>query len=604
MMKPKQNVRTSILLLAAGVILPVVARGEPTVKVFVVEPAVSNHLVLPQAPLPPTCQAKKEMKISACRGEYEPASFVVTTDQPLRSVTVEIGQLEGSTGLLPAQAVDVRAVKLVYREFHDNPKHEGQAVPILLLHDDALFTIQKNPQYGAKEGDPGDPYFNVPRSPVKDAAELLPLRIEKLKQFWITVHVPNDAPAGTYRAPVQLRSEGSALAELVLEVNVLPFALLPSMLEYSLYYPAYLDTEDLPPHLAAHTTDWTGGGMGACLSARRYRLEMENMLAHGVDNPNIYYIGWHATSLDRLAAMVKIREQAGMKGKPLYLVGHPAIVEQRPLTDQERQTSAQAVQEIVTWASQHGYDEVYFMGGDEWSGDMLTDERSSIEAIHAGGGKVFKAGGRDLFDRQGDLLDLPILHSPVGNEVLSQFADMDPHDPEVLPRSLSRFQQAASIAHFQTPEYRREIDNFHAHGSKCYTYMNPMPSVFFPEIHRRNLGLGLWRAGFDGMMNWSYNHMVGTVTTQSWTWSYVWRTEDGVIDTLGWEALREGVDDVRYLTTLLSLVNRASGPHSQDPLVRETFQWLGEVDVQAGNLNQIRAEMARHIEALSVLGRK
>ena len=98
--------------------------------------------------------------------------------------------------------------------------------------------------------------------------------------------------------------------------------------------------------------------------------------------------------------------------------------------------------------------------------------------------------------------------------------------------------------------------------------------------------------------------MVGTVTTQSWTWSYVWRTEDGVIDTLGWEALREGVDDVRYLTTLLSLVNRASGPYSQDPLVRETFRWLGEVDVQAGNLNQIRAEMARHIEALSVLGRK
>jgi hypothetical protein len=83
---------------------------------------------------------------------------------------------------------------------------------------------------------------------------------------------------------------------------------------------------------------------------------------------------------------------------------------------------------------------------------------------------------------------------------------------------------------------------------------------------------------------------------------YVYRTEDGVIDTLNWEGFREAVDDVRYLTTLLTALDRASGPFSNAPLVRDTYEWLGKVDVEKGSLNDIRAEMARRIEALTELG--
>ncbi len=591
--------RVLVLAFVGCLFLPGLALAEPQVEVFIVEPPISNHLILPRTPLPKTCKRAKRMKVVACRGEYEPASFVLTTDQPLEGVKVEVGTLSGPAGNIPKEAVDIRTVKLTYREFHDNKKHEGQAIPILLLHDDSLFSIKKNPKYGMKKGDPGDPYFNVPRQPVKDSAELVPLRVEDFKQFWVTVHVPEHAAAGTYRAPVRIVARNAKAQELSLEVKVLDFRLLPPMLEYSIYYPAYLDTEDLPSHYRAAgsvTTEWKGT-MGAPLSSRQYRLELENMLAHGVDNPIIYYIGWNATSLTRLEKMVRIREAVGMK-KSLHLLGHPAFLEERPPTEEERKKSIEAVQEIVAWAQQRGYPEVYFMAGDEFAGERLLSERPSLEAIHAGGGKVFAAGGLDIDEFVGDLMDLPVIGSKVGNQVLSLFATMDPHDPEAIPRMLPEIEKAGSIRHLLAPEYRRAIHNIHARGFKCYTYMNPMPGVFFPEMHRRNPGLGLWRVGFDGISNWSFTHIYGSVTDNSFIWSYVWRTEDGVIDTLNWEAFREGVDDVRYLTTLLAALKRARGVFPNDPLVADSDKWLRQVDIEKGDLDQIRGEMIRRIEQL------
>ena len=71
-----------------------------------------------------------------------------------------------------------------------------------------------------------------------------------------------------------------------------------------------------------------------------------------------------------------------------------------------------------------------------------------------------------------------------------------------------------------------------------------------PEWQRRHEGLGLWRMGFDGVKNWAYCHIAGDGASQAMYFAMVFRLDDGVLDTLHWEGFREGVDDVRYLTTL------------------------------------------------------
>jgi hypothetical protein len=39
--------------------------------VHVVEPAVTDHLILPDGPLPAVCRPKTRISLSGCRGEYE-----------------------------------------------------------------------------------------------------------------------------------------------------------------------------------------------------------------------------------------------------------------------------------------------------------------------------------------------------------------------------------------------------------------------------------------------------------------------------------------------------------------------------------------------------
>ena len=83
--------------------------------VHVVEPAVTDHMILKDGLLPPICKEWTQIRMRACRGEYEPASFVVTAAKPLADVRIEIDQVTGPGRKWPADAIDVCVVKDYYR---------------------------------------------------------------------------------------------------------------------------------------------------------------------------------------------------------------------------------------------------------------------------------------------------------------------------------------------------------------------------------------------------------------------------------------------------------------------------------------------------------
>ena len=138
-----------------------------------------------------------------------------------------------------------------------------------------------------------------------------------------------------------------------------------------------------------------------------------------------------------------------------------------------------------------------------------------------------------------------------------------------------------------------------------YAYNFPRAGLHLPQTQRRVGGLATWKSGIDGSMTWAYAHirkgagMVDQVMGEA----YVLRTEDSVLDTLHWEGLREGVDDIRYLSTLLDTLNRAAGPYGTHPLVAETWSWLGALDVAKVDLVATRHEMATRIIKLRELGK-
>jgi hypothetical protein len=91
---------------------------------------------------------------------------------------------------------------------------------------------------------------------------------------------------------------------------------------------------------------------------------------------------------------------------------------------------------------------------------------------------------------------------------------------------------------------------------RIFSYCNPQVGIENPEIYRKNYGFMLWNAGYDGAMDYAYQHSFGHIWNDFDDIHYrdhvfAYPTSNGVIDTIQWEGWREGVDDTRYLASLI-----------------------------------------------------
>ncbi len=579
--------------------------------VHIVEPAVNNHMILEDGPLPPVCKEATAIEISACRGEYEPASFVVTASHALNEVRVEVDPVIGPSISWPKDAIDVRVVKKIHRRVFG----VSSVIPSLLVHDENFITTETAPvepdTNNEQFNDAGfliasemKQSFNVANGELRDTLDLQPVSINKRKQFWITVHIPDYAYPGTYTTTLRIVPGNAAPTELTLRINVHPFTLLPPMTEHSIYYPVVLVPEG--------AEDWSQGkqtGGGPCITPSQYIAECKNMVAHGITNPNIYGgVGINPDdTLDysHIEKILALREQAGIaKGQPLYLTSAAAEPVSRPLTDAEKEQRIAIVKEVMAWGKQRGYPDIHWAGLDEAWGEWLASEKDSFQAINDGGGKVFAATGIQFYDLVGDTLRKPVLMSPLLGR-LQAAAKQYPSD-QLIQHADDIAKGASLDLMAQGDIYRKNIDSVHRAGNKIFVYMHPPAGVPLPQLQRRAEGLGLWRIGFDGSMNWSYSHIKfgDKPIDQNLFSSKVMRVKGGVLDTLHWEGHREGIDDIRYLTTLMDTLARARGRFPGNSLIRETENWLSNIDVFEGNLDAIRQEMALRIIALQGLGYK
>jgi hypothetical protein len=205
--------------------------------------------------------------------------------------------------------------------------------------------------------------------------------------------------------------------------------------------------------------------------------------------------------------------------KALYTLG---IGTGSPQTEAELDRLKKGVEKWLETARKHGYDEVYIYGIDEAKGEKLKIQRAAWRKVHEAGGKVFAACSADAINLVGDLLDLAILSGK--------------------PR----------------PD---QAEEYHKMGGQVFCYGNPQVGVEQPETYRRNFGLVVWKAGYDGAMDYAYQHSYSNIWNDFDNKRYrdhvfAYPVAHGVIDTIEWEGFREGVDDVRYLSTLLEEIKR------------------------------------------------
>ena len=503
--------------------------------IWIIEP-ISNENVLPKKfPVPGIVGTG--LSLSACPGEYEPASFAIYGFKALRDVTVTWGEAISGEFTLPSSQIEVHIVKCWWQAGVGvaDVKHPT-LTPELLLKDADFVRVEDETKR------------NRLRDAVAptDANELQPVSIPagETQQFWVTVHLPDETSPGTYTGQMTLRMQNAPEMVMPFRLEVNPFTLEQPALRYSIYYRGRL-AEDLEGSIGSK---WK--------SPRQYSAEMRNLKAHGITHPTCHQDFDNAQLLDRA---IELRTRAGIAVDPFYTLG----LQTRGYTSPKQLAALKDhVRSGLAQVHRHGIKELYIYGIDEASGEVLKNERPSFRAAHEAGAKVFAACASGAFELVGDLLDLAVHNGPFNPS---------------------------------------EAKKWHSLEHSIFSYANPQVGVEEPETYRRNYGLALWKAGYDGAMNYAYQHNFGDIyvdddheTFRDHVFAYP--TVDGVIDTIQWEGFREGVDDVRYLTTLLKVIENATG--DKEELASEAMEWVEAIDTD-GDLQTIRAKMVRWILQLS-----
>ena len=590
------RVRLSLVCVALTLNVLPLAGAVADYTVHIIDPPINNRPVLPDKPLPPACRPGTELQITACRGEYEPASFVIETQQALEKVDVKVSPLHADTGEIPADAVDVRVVAPIFRRITDWPA----AVNWVLVHDPNLIVMKDEPAAVALKED-APPVHKAyvktmvfTRRPV-DTTTLQPADVQARQQFWLTVRVPDDAAAGVYVGDITILAENTKLRKLTLELTVPDFDLEPPKAEYSVYHPAWLE----------------GGGVAvdnpqgySVLSEQQYLNELRNMVAHGCMNPCIYTGPATDENGDLdftvFAKVLDLRDQAGIpRSLPLYLNGAGRINSSQKVTAEQKSENTRLTRQLVNWARKRGHKDVYLMGADEATGAALMDQKNTWQSIRRGGGKIFVAHYAGYTKGIGHLLDLPIMLHPMhsGLDKLSMLpADEFLQFPEQV-------REAVGVGKVLEDPCQQKLRQVHSHRYRLFTYMDPLAGYTFPEVHRRVRGLAMWKAGIDGTMTWSYAHIAKSTYKEAGPFdfsifNFVLRGAEAPFDSLSWEAYREGYDDARYVATLRAALRDAEARAPDAKLIGETVEWIKELDVVECDLAETRLEMIRRITAL------
>jgi hypothetical protein len=247
------------------------------------------------------------------------------------------------------------------------------------------------------------------------------------------------------------------------------------------------------------------------------------MKDHGVLYPTLYQ-----EDDSGLESALALRDTVGLPKDKIYLIGLNPEQDAYIGNAKDPAGLTTIANNVINWrnhAETYGYTDTYFYGMDEARGDSLLSQRPAWQTVHKNGGKIFVAGK--------------------GSELLKV---VDILDTSVVGQTLNATQAGL----------------WHDYGHEIFSYGNPQVGIENPEIYRRNYGYTLWNAGYDGAMDFAYQYKYGQTIWNDYDHDsgtgtryrdhvFAYPISDGVIDTIQWEGFREGVDDTRYVASLIKI---------------------------------------------------
>ncbi|MBM4082657.1 MAG: hypothetical protein FJ278_23325, partial [Planctomycetes bacterium] len=179
-----------------------------------------------------------ELRLFASPGEYEPTNFVVLPLKDLTGAKVTVSDI----GPVPSRSVDVRRVRYMRARPNYRVLYRYRVVPDIL-----------------------------------ERFQALDLKAGENARFWLTLHVPDDAPPGNYSGKATFECSGGK-AEVPIRLRILPIRLKedPARI-FGIYY--------------RHPYDKMAGATDEVSKEyfrRKAELEHQDMVAHGTRNVTLH----------------------------------------------------------------------------------------------------------------------------------------------------------------------------------------------------------------------------------------------------------------------------------------------------------------------------
>ena len=552
--------------------------------VYYAVPAMSPVMRLPDA-YPDDGKVCGPAELVMAKNEYEPASVVVYPRANVDKFALRASALESGDNTIPASEIDIKMVKVWYQGgsawwgYFADPGR--MLVPEILLNDENLIRVDTKTRdnyvrYSNADGSTTYAWMSFELGPVnytstgmanidliQDAETPQPVVLNKheLKQFLVTFHVPKDAPEGVYSGRLDLVADGETVGAVPVRLRVLPFELPRARTNYDLNKEFYLclygtgtDRPKIMRNLARHN------------NLRLWRYPLLSTL-----DP------------ERFERQIKLAEECGLLTRPLfgsspyvnlliYNSEHPTAKQRISLAILKRVIAdiARICQQLL------GHADFYSYGYDEGSPSVIRAERDAWRVAHESGAKVMVTS----YPWRKLLFALDMLIIPgMPNE-----------------------------------KKKKEVDLFHESNpnAKVSWYGDPHTPPENPDYFRRIQGMMAYKSNYDVSSNhtwWRNDWNDFAVAPEPFYRGFckVYAQKDDVLDTLAWEGIREGLDDVRYATKLKLLANEAMRSKDADArlLGRRALSYLTYADGTRADLDALRMECINYILQLrNALGRK
>jgi len=469
------------------------AASTPAMK-FTTEDRKRGYVLFARDPLTPVStdaapgrsERLQNLFTVAAQGEYVPISFAIHALRPLQQLRVTVSPLRSASGaVIPADHIDIRVVRPV-RTPVDPAAHTYRLEP---------FLIEKIPSVSV----PAD--ANI--------------------QFWLTIKVPNAAPAGEYRGRATIEGIDGAAAPITL--RVLPFSLPPVSTPRCLSFSPPADNAMLEKELIDLREHglFPDGLVGTHLKSRDRHFGPDDVAATRQENDRVIKAALKVYGRLRFPLSYEVGNQVieGWDPNIYWMVFWP----------HSRQVDAdflKAVQVGLDQAKAEGWPPLRIYALDEAGAHGLLDEAvyyygllaahlSNVRSYTTIGGGI--AMGHDEIGRLGKIVT---------------FLDTNRFSPEIAHALVAR--------------------------GKPFGVYNGARST--PASARFFFGFYGWKTSASQVLQWAYHEGDSPFNGNGFRKAdegYVYEAPDGPLPSLMMEGARAGVDDYRFVELLRDWISRA-----------------------------------------------